>query len=219
MTSLPTTRPARSRRAPWWGRAACAVALLLLACSVGVGEGSVTGSVRIDECLLDTDAFSLGPNFFAGEFVEEPENLDPITRLRQLNIRIQRGSWRESDSDGLLVSVRDVNEIATSMIGTPIALEDVAEAPVYLTLYLGQTCESGFPRAHWVRSAILAADSGTITFEGIYAPAMGDPDPEIAATFENVHFSDVGDPDGREALLSGEFRFVFQRGRPAQRFQ
>jgi hypothetical protein len=192
--------------------------MVLIACSIGAGEGSVTGSVRIDECLLDTDDFNLGPTFFAGEFVGEPENIEPIERLRTLNIRIQRGSWRESDSDGLLVTVSDVNEMAATL-GTPITIEDVAEAPVYLTLYLGQTCESGFPRAHWVRSAILAADSGTITFDAIYAPGLGDADAEISASFEDVHFSDVGDPDGREALLSGYFRFVYQRGRPAQRFQ
>lgn len=179
----------------------------------------MTGSVRIDECLLDSDTFDLGIDFFAAEFVGEPENVVPVERLRMLNIRLQRGSWRESDSDGLLITVRDVNEMATSLLGTPIAVEDVAEAPVYITLYLGQTCESGFPRAHWVRSAILAADGGTITFDEIYAPSLGDADAEIAARFTDVHFSDVGDPDGREALLSGEFRFVYQRGRPAQRFQ
>ena len=194
------------------------VACLVAACSVGVGEGSVTGSVRIDECRLDRTDFNLAPNFFVAEFVGDPEVIDPTMRLRHLNIRIQRGSWREVDSDGLLVSVADVNDLETNFIDVPIEITDAADAPVGLTLYLGQTCRSGFPDNHWTRSAVLAADSGTIRFSAIYAPGLGDPDNEITATFDDVHFTDWSDPDGREATLSGAFSFVYQRGRPAQQF-
>lgn len=192
--------------------------LLLAACSVGVGEGFVSGSVRVDECRLDQPAFDLMPNFFVAEFVSDPELIDRTATLRHLNMRIQRGSWREVDSDGLFVSVADVNELERSLIGVPIAITDEATAMVHLTLYLGQTCRSGFPDNHWTRSVILPAVSGTITFDAIYAPGLGDPDGEISATFDDVYFTDAAEPDTRQATLSGAFSFVYQRGRPAQRF-
>jgi hypothetical protein len=192
-------------------------ASLALACSVGTGEGTITGSVLIEQCRLDEADFDLRPSFFAAEFINDPELIDPVDRLRRMNIRIQRGSGREADSDGLMIAVRDVNEIEAA-IDAPIAIVDEANAMVELTLYLNQQCQAGLPRGRWTRSAILPAVSGTIRFSAIYAPGLGDEDGEITATFDDVAFVDPADPEGRNATLSGAFTFVYQRGSPAQRF-
>jgi len=198
--------------------ASASLACVALACSVGLGEGTITGAVLIEQCRLDEADFDLRPSFFAAEFINDPELIDPVDRLRRMNIRLQRGSGREADSDGLMIAIRDVNELESTAIDTPIAIVDAANALVELTLYLNQQCQAGLPRGRWTRSAILPAVSGTIRFSAIYAPGLGDDDGEITATFDDVAFIDRADPDGRNATLSGAFSFVYQRGRPAQHF-
>lgn len=198
--------------------AAASLGCLALACSVGTGEGTITGAVFIEQCRLDEPDFDLRPSFFAAEFINDPELIDPVDRLRRMNIRLQRGSGREADSDGLMIAIRDVNELESTGLDVPIEVVDEANALVELTLYLNQQCQAGLPRGRWTRSAILPAVSGTIRFSAIYAPGLGDEDGEISASFDDIAFVDPADPEGRHATLSGAFSFVYQRGRPAQRF-
>ncbi len=197
--------------------AAALVALATLACSLGRGEGVVTGTVRVPSCRLTDDTFDLGVNFFGAEFINDPERRDPTRRRERMLIRLQRGSYREADSDGLLISVADANEIERDLLDVPIEVGTDPDARVRMTLYLGQRCLSGFPDSRWTRSVIMAARSGTIRFSDMYAPAIGDAENEIAATFDEVVFSDPGEPEW-SAVLSGAFRFAYQRGSPAQAF-
>lgn len=208
----------RSAWSGWTAPVSAGLACLVLACSVGMGEGTLTGSVLIAQCHVDEPDFDLRPSFFAAELVNDPELLEPADRLARMNIRIQRGSGRESDSDGLMIAIRDVNEVQRAAIDVPIAIVDEANSLVELTLYLNQQCVAGLPRGRWTRPAILPAVSGTIRFSAIYAPGLGDDDGEISASFDDVAFVDPADPEGRNATLSGAFSFVYQRGRPAQRF-
>lgn len=190
-------------------------ALVLSACSVGTGRGEVTGSVVDPICEIDEPAYSLSPDFFGSDIIEDRGAVGETNQ--KLNIRIQRGSYRESESDGIIFYVDDTNMVSRALLGVPIAVSSDIDSIVQMTVYLNQTCDSGYPRNFWNVPTIFEAQSGTITFDAIYAPDVDHLATEISAHFENVVFADPGQP-GRAVTLSGEFSFQHQRGRPAQPF-
>ncbi len=193
--------------------AALSSALLLAAgvvagCSVGGGEGAIGGHVvALDFCELDDPEYQLVPSFFSGELVEET-----------MSIRIQRGSELEQFADGLMIVVRDVNDVKRQRLGLPIPLDGDWRSPVQMTLYLNDSCEAGFPNEHRRRAVLLEAVGGTITFDAIYAPDIDPESPGIEAELDQVVFVDSTIPEERHATLSGSFSFFYQRGAPAQRF-
>ena len=190
------------------------------ACSVGTGEGEISGSLVLRDCGVEVADYHLHPTFFAADYVTNPGagsgEESPI-----VSIRVQRGSYRESVSDGLLVTVYDVNEIVRSHLEEPLPLTAVAEGRVRLvdvTFYAQQTCDSGYPDEFWRTPGILHASGGTITFHALHAPDLDGDDTEIAADLTGAVFVAEDDPDNRHAELSGSFRFFYQRGAPAQAF-
>lgn len=189
--------------------------VLVTACSVGQGSGEIGGVVHDALCEVDEPDYQLGPTFFSADVVEDRGD---SAMGRRLSIRIQRGSFREGDSDGMLVLVRDANEIARTSLGVPIEITGASDAPVQLTLYLNETCESGFPDEFWQIPLVIEAHGGTITFDAIYAPDIDSEATEISAVLTDVLFVDPLRPDERFARFSGSFRFFYQRGRPAQLF-
>ncbi len=228
---------------------ALTAALGSLSCSVGQGSGQVSGQVTFLDCRttanqsLSDSNFSLRPNFFGADFIEDtsPCAIFPCSDddgavsdagsgrvstphlRRRVLIRLQRGSYRESDSDGLLISVNDVNRIKREQLGQPLTignvqLRDGTEPQVRMTLYLNETCVAGFPRQFWSLPAIMEAVSGTIIFDQVYAPDVTGSSNEFVAHFDNVRFQRSEFPEARNATLNGNFRFTYQRGRPAQRF-
>ncbi|MEM9070946.1 MAG: hypothetical protein AAGE52_20720 [Myxococcota bacterium] len=174
---------------------------LLLSCSVGVGEGEASGLVTAPDCGLEGREFNLRPDFFVADEFED-----------QLEIRMQNGGDYEFLSNGIAIYVDDV-EIEEARLGTPIPLSAEAGAPIRMTLYLHKRCifDRDVPPVHYV------AAEGTITFEDIFAPDFDD-DRRIAGRFDDVRFVDTSRPEERFALFSGNFDFLFNRGRPAQRF-
>lgn len=192
--------------APW--------ASLLWACSVGQGSGTMTGSVADPYCEVDVPSYSLDPTFFSADVVEEHDTPEPRHRL---TLRIQRGSYREGDSDGFVVFIRDANEIARSALGVPLPLDTSDDAPVRMTLYMNETCDSGFPREYWRVPLVLPAMQGSITFDAIYAPDLAPDATEITGHFEGILFQSEERPE-RTATMDGTFSFFYQRGRPAQPF-
>ena len=178
-------------------------ALLCAGCSVGGGEGSVTGTVNAPDCDLEMEDYSLEPTFFGSDTVDG-----------QLEIRLQRGSDFEVFSDGLSILVRDAKLVRGELIGVPIELEANEEDLVQIVFYLNDTC----PPGRRDPPVAYEAASGFIVFQNIYAPELTDDDVENAARFTDVLFVDPSEPETRNALLTGEFRFLHTRGRPAQRF-
>lgn len=178
-------------------------AALLSACSVGGGEGQVTGTVNAPSCDLNMADYSLDPTFFGADPVED-----------MLEIRIQRGSDLETFSDGLTVLVLDAKTVRADLIGVPIELTGEADALVQMNVFLNDTCPTGRGDAPVNYEAV----NGSIVFQNIYAPELTEDDVETAARFDDVLFVDPDDPEVRNAVLSGEFRFLHNRGRPAQRF-
>lgn len=212
-------RAAQARRAPrrrvaGLGEAVIAVrwAALLLSfatfssatgCAVGTGEGEAKGSVTAPECGgLDGSEYSLKPSFFAGASVEG-----------QLEIRIQRGSDLEDKSDGLVVLIKDADMVKRDLLGTPIELTE--DGLVQMSLYLNDSCPPSISRG----PVNFRSVAGSITFQNIYAPNVDSGDVETAARFENVLLvEDADNVAAGQAFLSGHFRFLYNRGRPAQRF-
>lgn len=206
------------------GHAALALGLGLLGgvgCTVGEGTGSVTTDrLYVQGCW--NGPFDLKPDFFAANPYRE----------EQLLIRVQRGDNNQETSDGLSVIVNDLKAVQ-GQLGQPIPvglpsgvappgqpLTGASTPLVTISLYLHQTC-------HEQNSATYSV-SGDITFSSIFS---GDPNEEDSdarltdATFA-VQFADprelltAEDPAAVTSnVVTGNFRFFFQRGQPAQPFQ
>lgn len=195
---------ASSRHRAW--RAALFGALAL-GCSVGQGSGAIGGPVLAPDCEVEQPDYQLHPSFFTGEVTGE-----------QLNLRIQRGSTIEGYADGMIIHVRDVNEVRRQRIGLPIPVDATADSLVQVVLYLNETCKTGFPDEFNILPLTMEAVSGTITFDSIYAPDLDAGATGIEAELADLRFEDAERPDERNATMNGWFSFFYQRGSPAQRF-
>ena len=177
--------------------------LSVCACSVGNGEGEIGGVVSAPDCKLAEQSFDLKPTFFAAEVVEE-----------MLEIRVQRGSDIELVTDGITLLVRNTTQIQQGLLDTPIDLADPQAPIAYLNIYFNRTC----PTEPGDVPVNFGAISGTVSFRSIYAPKVSGRELEIAASLRNVVLVDPANADTRRATLNGDFRFLYNRGRPAQRF-
>ncbi len=180
---------------------------LAVGCSVGGGQGDIAGSVVAPDCDVDVPDYDLAPSFFSGEVTGD-----------QLDLRIQRGSDIEGYADGLIVQVRDVNEVFRNRIGIPIPVEPDEHALLQVVFYLNQTCPSGFPDFFTTQPVIMEGQSGSITFDSVYAPDIEAGSTLIAGALNDVRFAAAEDPERTHGALSGTFSFFYQRGSPAQRF-
>jgi len=159
------------------------------------------------ECEIDEPMYELAPSFFSGEVTAD-----------QLNIRIQRGSEIEGYSDGLMIQVRDVNEVFRNRIGLPIEIDAHETSLVQAVFYLNQSCPSGFPDFFVTQPVIMEAQSGAIVFHAIYAPDIEPGAVLIEGELIDVRFAATDAPEETNGSLSGTFSFFYQRGSPAQRF-
>jgi hypothetical protein len=173
-------------------------------CTTGAGEGNAVGQVWAPDCGLNGEPFELNPDFFA---------MQPSGSVEIIDIIVQRGSDLKNYTNGISVFIRDPRLVKESMLGADIDLGGFV-APVEMTLYLNATCP-GISRIPVVYGAV----SGTIRFDELYVPWMHNDTKETVAVFTNVVLVDNKDPDERRAVLDGDFRFLFERGLPAQYFQ
>lgn len=203
------------------GLVAASLTLVAAACSVGTGSGELAGHLLLADCAVDIDDYHLRPTFFGAEYVTtvdatNGENAPAVT------LRVQRGSYRESQSDGILVVVHDVNTIVREHLGEPITLTQVhrdrERSLVDVTLYAGQSCDAGYPDSFWRVPGILHANGGTVVFHSLHAPDLDRENTEFFVELNDVTFASTESPTRRNASLSGFFRFFYQRGAPAQTF-
>jgi predicted deacylase len=178
--------------------------LLYAGCAKGGGEGNAVGQVWAPDCGLDGQPFELNPSFFA---------MQPSASVEIIDIVVQRGSDLPSFSDGIAVFIAEPEMLKDSMLGTELDFE-LLESPVEMTLYLNATCP-GLVELPVVYRAV----SGTIRFDELYVPWIDNETKETSAVFTNVELVDNQDPEERRARLDGSFRFLFERGTPAQLFQ
>jgi len=188
-------------RLAWW------IAVVLAGCSVGEGQGELFGSISAPYCMVDEPEYQLQPSFYSGEIT-----------AGQLDLRVQRGSDIEGYSDGIIIHLRDVNEVFRNRIGIPIPVSAEDSDLLQAVVYLNQTCPSGFPDFFVTQPLILEGSGGEIVFDAIYAPDIDPGATRIAAELRDVTFTTPDDPDRAMATLSGRFDFFYQRGSPAQRF-
>lgn len=199
------------------------LALLAAGCSVGEGNGSVTSKRLIVRDCWDGQ-FDLRPTFYAAIAFNED----------QVSFRVQRGDNNQEVSDGLTVSVRELQKIRSESLGQPVPVgvppgvhppgtawsTDPNPPTVSLSLYLHDTC--------YLQNGALYSIRGSITFKKLFS---GDPNETVGedrltdATFTDVEFADPRDAnidgsfdDDVVSRVSGSFRFYFQRGQPAQPF-
>ena len=184
-------------------RVALVGALACAACNPGEGVGEVRGTVTAADCELNDAAYELLPDFFTADSIRE-----------SLQVRIQNGSDLQIRSDGLLVTVTDAAEVRTEQLEVPLRVGEGERADVRMSFYLNQTCEKG---RHGT-PVLMTATSGSVVFHDVYAPEVDDRALRIAADFANVEFVDPYSPSTRHATLSGSFEFIYNRGRPSQRF-
>lgn len=191
-------------------------------CTVGEGKGEVTSEhLIVKDCW--EGAFDLKPTFFgANAFNQE-----------QLSIRVQRGDNNQEVSDGLEVSIRDLQTLRESSLGQAVQVglppgvrppgavwpANPNPATVSLALYLHDTCHA--------QNGALYAVRGTITFDHLFS---GDPnetngDERLTEATFDAYFGDPRDAsvygvfdDAKLSQVTGWFRFYFQRGQPAQPF-
>jgi hypothetical protein len=196
--------------------------LLGVGCTVGEGQGSVQSErLLVENCW--EGPFDLGPTFFGANAF----NAD------QLSIRVQRGDNNQEVSDGLTVSIRNLQDLRNNSLNKPIQVGlppgvrptgsdwPVEEHPptVSLGLYLHDTCHA--------QNGALYAVSGTITFKRLFSgnPNENDGDERLTDATFDASFADPRDAavdgsfeDAALSQVSGWFRFYFQRGQPAQPF-
>lgn len=214
--------------------AVCLSALASLGCTVGEGEGSVRSDhLYVNGCW--NGAFDLGPDFFGA-------NPDQGTSLM---IRVQRGDNVEDVSDGLDVLVNDLQTVRKQLsdakaggamsVDIPVGMPPGVSPPgvpivfnpdppkVSLSLYLHHTCHQ--------QNGTVYSVSGTIAFTSLFSGDLNEGSSEdrlTDATFTDVSFADprelasAADTTAQAALtslVSGHFRFFFQRGQPSQPFE
>lgn len=203
-------------------------ALCLCACEVGEGEGSVSSEhLYVEGCW--EGPFDLRPTFFAANPFQET-----------MTIRVQHGQQFEEEADGVLILINDVPAVREQLIGEPIqlGLPPSVRAPgfpiipgptplVAMSMYLHSTCHE--------QNAALYAVGGWIRFDSLFNGNLNEGNAErrlTEAQFEAI-MADPRDgilgrdemgadtityPVGMTSLVTGTFRFFFNRGTPAQPF-
>jgi hypothetical protein len=202
-------------------RSLALLVVLVLGCSTGEGEGEVRSErLFIPECW--NGPFDLDPSFFAAEPAAD-----------SLIIRIQRGDNWEEVSDGLIVLVNDLSSVRKNDLGAalPVGMPPGVSGPgvpityqenppkVSLALYLNDTCHA--------QNAAVYSVGGSITFNSLFSGDRNEDhaedrltDASFEATFADprkVQADGSIDAEGA-SLVTGWFRFYFQRGQPAQPF-
>jgi hypothetical protein len=205
----------------WSALAVVAVATASLACEVGEGTGRVYGDLKVEGCgTRDLSNYDMAPNFFGAISVKD-----------QLLIRIQRGGDIQEYNDNLVITVDDRRQVVD---GAPIDIKlprppgsapSVQPPLVRMSLSLRGTCGNGRVGPSDDPMVVLHAVRGTITFHSILRgdPSSSDTNSKrIEGFFDKVELEDprhaVGTPARSVGTLSGEFKFFYQRGGPAQPF-
>jgi hypothetical protein len=207
------------------------------ACSVGAGTGDVTGSMYVPGCKTDLTHYDMQPNFFGAVYATSQAGAS----ASQLLIRIQRGGDLTEFTDSLVIEVDDVDAVEAQIAaaGSAGATFDVGEyqrppgsAPsvppplVRVVMSLRGSC--GTPKFLPSDPANVAMEAvgGTVTFTSIL---HGDPNSRdvdskrIAGSFD-VTLADPRQTTSTPAAsrlsgtLTGDFKFIYEAGGPAQPF-
>jgi hypothetical protein len=195
-------------------------------CSLGEGEGDVkSDQLRATDCW--TGVYDLQPDFFAA-----------VPSQDSVHIRAQRGTDIQEVSDGLAVLVEDLAKVHESWIDKPMVVTlspgilppgatfpsppPEGQPAVHAALYMQSSCHN--------QNTVLYAIGGSVTFHSLFSGDLNEDN--AAEKFTDAEFSlHVGDPRDapvgmaadqipaeNQSLVTGFFRFYFERGQPGQPF-
>jgi hypothetical protein len=207
-------------------------------CSVGDGVGQVRGSLHARVCEIDTEGYTMEPDFFGGDWY-----------TGNYTVHIARGGDTGEYNDELVFQFEDTQYIAERIARGQRRFEvgPAGTAKVHAMLRLTKSCG----RREVVRmtpNVALEAYAGYVEIQSIYRGSptaepqdrltevsafsilLRDPRPvrDFAVVEDRpasqgqeppVFVDATGQPELNRAELEGFFRFYFSRGRPAQRFQ
>lgn len=184
------------------------IAALVASCSLGGGQGSVTGTVNVANCWAGN--FDLQPDFFGATPFHD-----------QLDFRIQRGSDLQNFSDGLSILVSDGTAVRAKL-GQSLAVNLPAEvtppgvpvkpvkdpAIVQMALYLQRTCRPETPALYAVAEATTNAD-GSCDDQTLKAALQCDVAPpavhKSTITFQHLFNGDPEEPNADKRLSEATF--------------
>jgi hypothetical protein len=181
------------------------VAALAPACSLGEGQGKVSGTLNAPGCW--SGPFDLHPDFFAG-----------IPYRESLELRIQNGGDYETFSDGVVIMIEDIGQIRPADDGSTKGLYGSAvvvslppavvppgvpvtanpnPARVHLTLYLQRTCRTQNVALYAMEQVVTNPDGSCDPVDGSGAPLACDalgPAPLADAGAPDATVPDAGPP-------------------------
>lgn len=180
------------------------------ACTLGQGEGQVTGQLDVPNCW--SGSFDLAPDFFAG-----------VPYRSDLFIRIQRSGDTPPFADGVAIHVRDVLAVR-QRLNVPLAValapevtppgvpivSDPDPALVDLALYLQRSCRSETTALYAIKTALANGD-GTCSVDGPVACGAGAGLPanskvvSSTITFAHIFNGDPEEPSALERLTEASF--------------
>ncbi len=195
--------------------AAMAAAAMAPGCSLGEGQGYVTGTLNVPLCW--SGPFNLNPNFFAAVPYNYTPSYDgsnlPGTTVASIEIRIQNGGDYETFSDGVQILVDNVHAIRgdapyrselgkTLTLSLPpavvppgVPIQPVANpASVHLTLYLEKSCQTE-------QIALYALDKVSLNPDGSCDPTEAGP---LTLPCRNPAVGDAGGDSGAGAPEGGD---------------
>lgn len=194
--------------ARWLVGALGGLVIASVACSVGDGQGSATGTLNVQNCW--SGKFDLQPDFFGASPYD-----------RTLMFRIQRGSDLTNFSDGLSLLVTDAPRVRAELLGKPltVALPPEVTPPgipikptsdpalVQFSLYLQKSCRPEVPALYAVAEATTnpdgSCDAATLTAakDCTATPTTR----KSTITFQHLFNGDPEEPDADERLNEASF--------------
>jgi hypothetical protein len=183
-------------------------------CSIGTGEGSVTGTLDVPDCW--SGPFNLQPTFFGA-----------VPYDNTLELRIQNGGDYETFSDGVQILIDSLSAIRgsstqASLYGQALTVSlPVGVSPpgvplsgnpdpsiVHLTLYLQRTCPTQSVALYAMESVSLNAAGGCDARDAgaaqITCPGSGVGLADAGATGDAGGVADAGAVADASASVSGE---------------
>ena len=154
-----------------------------VACSLGEGQGSITGSLNVPACW--SGRFEFKPDFYAGVPYRETS----------LVLRIQQGGDYQTFSDGISILVDDVHairpDLGAGLLGVPLTVSLPPEvtppgvpikaianpANVHFALYLQKSCRTQNVALYAMDEVTLNTDGTCDSVGGVDFPITCDPVP------------------------------------------
>ena len=184
------------------------LATIVASCTVGGGQGSVTGTLNVANCW--SGKFDLQPDFFGATPFHD-----------QVAFRVQRGSDLENFSDGLSILVSDGTAVR-SKLGQPLTVDLPPEVSppgipvkpqkdpsvVQVALYLQRSCRPETPALYAVAQATTNGDGScddTTVKAALDCSATATTVRPSTITFQHLFNGNPEEPDADKRLSEATF--------------